>query len=344
MGRLRAANGHPEPYGVRFWEVGNELYGRWQVSWTTPDGYVDRYKRFAAAMRKVDPSIELIACGQDFRTSWNKKLFTEATDQMSCVTIHVLRGGQIEAGTDAGEIYEAFMGLPSTEAENWRVMEQQMKDANIAKPHLAVTELQLFARPKGPIEHLPNPATIAEPLYDTLLIHECIRLGGFVNMITHSATVNHGGGLRKSREVVWVNPAHWGHVMGTELAGLWPVPVQVQCGTYSTPKKVGDLPAVKDLPLVDAMAAVSGNGKTLRVMLVNRSARVEEIAVTLQVAPEWVDGKAEVVTLVGGSTDDQNTQADPDRIRPRTSEVPVKTGQVVVKLPRFSMVRVTLNR
>ena len=46
MGKLRAANGHPEPYGVRIWEIGNEIYGHWHVGWTTPAGNVDRYGRF----------------------------------------------------------------------------------------------------------------------------------------------------------------------------------------------------------------------------------------------------------------------------------------------------------
>ncbi|MCU0521611.1 MAG: alpha-N-arabinofuranosidase, partial [Anaerolineae bacterium] len=41
MGQLRAQNGHPEPYDVRIWEIGNEIYGHWQVGWTTPGGNVD---------------------------------------------------------------------------------------------------------------------------------------------------------------------------------------------------------------------------------------------------------------------------------------------------------------
>ncbi len=63
MGRLRTKHGYREPYGVRHWELGNELWGRWQYHWTTAAGYVDRYRRFAEAMRTADPSIELYACG-----------------------------------------------------------------------------------------------------------------------------------------------------------------------------------------------------------------------------------------------------------------------------------------
>ena len=50
---LRAANGHPEPYGVAYWELGNEeVYPGWE-------DYADRVKDYSAAMKAVDPSIQL---------------------------------------------------------------------------------------------------------------------------------------------------------------------------------------------------------------------------------------------------------------------------------------------
>jgi len=342
MGRLRSANGHPKPYGIRFWEIGNEVYGRWQVGWTTPGGYVDRYKRFARAMRAADPAIYVIACGRGYGHEWNNHLFAQAAAEMSCVTRHVLRGGRVDAETDPVELYEAFMGLSPTQGERWRAMRHQMEEAGIADPKLAITELQLFAR--GRMPQMPRPDSIAEPLYDALLIHECIRLGDFVKMLTHSATVNHGGGLRKTRERVWPTPAHWGHVLGAEMAGLWPVPVRVQCGTYSTAGKAGNLPAVRDRPLVDAMAAVSEDGQTLRVMLVNRSARVPRIRAVLDAGADWGDGRADVLTLAGSTLDDRNTPSEPDRIRPQESRATIEAGKVTVGLPRFSIARVTFHK
>lgn len=56
-GRVRAANGHPEPYNVKYWEIDNEM---WEMG-------IERYEKcvrdFSAAMRAVDPSIKIIACG-----------------------------------------------------------------------------------------------------------------------------------------------------------------------------------------------------------------------------------------------------------------------------------------
>jgi len=63
MGRLRALNGHPEPYHVKFWGVGNEAWGSWQFGATSLDQFVVKNNEFADAMRAVDPGIVLIASG-----------------------------------------------------------------------------------------------------------------------------------------------------------------------------------------------------------------------------------------------------------------------------------------
>ena len=63
MGRLRAANGHPEPYHVKLWGVGNEPWGEWQLGFMPVAQWELKHNMFAKAMRKVDPTIKLIAAG-----------------------------------------------------------------------------------------------------------------------------------------------------------------------------------------------------------------------------------------------------------------------------------------
>jgi alpha-N-arabinofuranosidase len=63
MGAWRARNGHPEPYHVKFWNIGNEPYGDWQFGHTALKYYVLKQNDFARAMRKVDPSITLLGSG-----------------------------------------------------------------------------------------------------------------------------------------------------------------------------------------------------------------------------------------------------------------------------------------
>ena len=63
MGKLRAENGHPKPYNVKYWAVGNEMFGYWQLGYMTPAHYMIKHNLFADAMKKVDPTIKLVAVG-----------------------------------------------------------------------------------------------------------------------------------------------------------------------------------------------------------------------------------------------------------------------------------------
>jgi alpha-N-arabinofuranosidase len=63
MGKWRAANGHPQPYNVKLWGIGNEPWGDYQMGAMSTEQFELKHDMFARAMRKVDPSITLIAGG-----------------------------------------------------------------------------------------------------------------------------------------------------------------------------------------------------------------------------------------------------------------------------------------
>ncbi|EQD71843.1 alpha-L-arabinofuranosidase, partial [mine drainage metagenome] len=55
FGALRARDGHPAPYDVKIWNIGNEPYGKWELGHTNVKYYVLKNNEFARAMRRVDP-------------------------------------------------------------------------------------------------------------------------------------------------------------------------------------------------------------------------------------------------------------------------------------------------
>lgn len=63
MGKWRAANGHPQPYNVKLWGIGNEPWGDYQMGSMAIEQFELKHDMFAKAMRKVDSSIILIAAG-----------------------------------------------------------------------------------------------------------------------------------------------------------------------------------------------------------------------------------------------------------------------------------------
>jgi len=356
MGRLRATNGHPEPYGVRYWEIGNEIYGRWQIGWTTPAGNADRFRRFAEAMLAVDPSIELIGCGHRASRAgaWNRQLLDETRGGMRIIADHILTGGTVNPQTDPDELFHAFMGFARQLGAEYRDLRRQMLAVGIHNPRLAITELQLFARfagsssgPQGPLspETMPTPRTISEALYDATIIHECIRLGDFVEMLTHSATVNHGGGLEKRRERVWAHPCHYGNAMMRVLAGGTPLAVEMESGTYATLHAFGEIAPMKDVPVLDPLAVLGPDASLLSLMVVHRGSGIGPVALLVDPGQFPAHAEAEVVTLAGDSTHDRNSLEEPERVRPRKSSLTLRPdGTAAVTLPPYSLTRIIFTK
>ena len=211
-------------------------------------------------MLAADPTIQVYACGArcSGANSWNDTLIAGAADLLRATTDHPLIGGQVPADTDPLDVFRDFMAVPEVLEQKWAALRDDMKQGGIADPRLAITELQMFAhlgrsssseRPRRLThETLVNPATQAEALYDVLIYHAAVRLAPFVEMVTHSATVNHGGGLRKTHERVFANPCHYAQSMFAAFAEATPVKTDLTCATEKAPLVLPDLRNVTQEP------------------------------------------------------------------------------------------------
>ena len=59
--KLRHRHGFSEPHRVKYWGIGNEVDGHWQIGYKTPQEYARAFTEFAKVMKWVDPNIKLIA-------------------------------------------------------------------------------------------------------------------------------------------------------------------------------------------------------------------------------------------------------------------------------------------
>ncbi len=89
-GRWRAANGHPEPYGVKYWCIGNEMYGNWQLGYMQFHHYVLKHNDFAEKMLAVDPHLTLVAVGNV--GDWSQGMLRHCADQMDLISEHFYCG------------------------------------------------------------------------------------------------------------------------------------------------------------------------------------------------------------------------------------------------------------
>ncbi|MBI2946977.1 MAG: hypothetical protein HYY23_04980 [Verrucomicrobia bacterium] len=355
MGARRAANGHPEPYLVQHWEIGNELWGRWQFNWTTAPGYVDRYLDFSKAMLRADPGILLYACGAPvmWGKQWNDTLIAGVAPFMRSTTDHPLVGGNVSPMADPLEVYRDFMAVPEVLERKWAELEKQMRQAGVKEPRLAVTELQMFARIGRASEsnaaarltrdNLVSPATLAEALYDVLIYHASVRLAPFVEMVTHSATVNHGGGLRKDRERVYANPCHYAQAAFAAFAEARPVTVELETATETAPLVLPDLKnaaRTASFGAIDALAALATDGSLL-LSLVHRGS-AGPIRMAIELNGFQATGSAEVRTLTGDVPWAVNTLEKPEAVKPSDTTVAVRHDRIELNVQPFTVMRLRI--
>jgi alpha-N-arabinofuranosidase len=355
MGARRAANGHPEPYGVKYWEVGNELWGRWQFNWTTAEGYVDRYHQFVRAMCAADPSIHLMACGAPvfWDKAWNDTLIAGTAPELKAITDHPLIGGDVSPSVEPLDVYRDFMAVPEVLEQKWSALRADMERAGVRDPRLAVTELQLFAHlgratEAGETVHLTrenlvNQGSITEALYDVLIYHAAVRLAPFVELITHSAVVNHGGGLRKERERVYANPCFYAQADFAALANATPVTAELECASEAAPRVLPDLrgatPAAK-FSAVDALAALAPDGSLL-LSLVHRGTQ-GPVKLEVALSDFIAASSAEVRTLAADAPWTGNTLEHPDAVKPVDSTAAIHDGTLDLELPPYAVLCVRI--
>ncbi len=348
MGKLRAANGHAEPYNVKIWEVGNELCGPWQIGFTNGDGYSRRYAAFAPELLKADPGISLIANGlirvleksvaidRGENTDWNPKLMQLNGNLVKSISVHSLVGGAVDNSADKVEVWADLVAF----SENYpdflqRLVVDPMQEAGV-KPQIAITELMDWPRPPS----VGNVTSISGALWLSGIMNTCIRSKGLITLVTRTALMNHGGGLRKDLGIVYTEPVYWSHLMYANQPGIIPLEVKTITPTFSSTGKY--IVKKENMPLVDASALMNETGDTMSIFICNRDAKSAQ-EVELSIEGFRTKPEAELMMIQNNDLALRNRWNQPERIAPLLGKVKVKGDRITYSLPPLSLVRLVLK-
>lgn len=106
----RAANGRAEPWPVRYWGIGNEVYGRWQMGHRSAEEYANAAREHARFMRLVDPTIRLIGVGIPWEQErWTRPVLERAGQLLDYLSLH-LYGASTHLWT--GDDYDDVVAQP----------------------------------------------------------------------------------------------------------------------------------------------------------------------------------------------------------------------------------------
>lgn len=345
-GAMRARNGHPGPYGIKFWEVGNELWGDFQIGWQTPASNARRYLAFAQAMHHADSTIRLIATGADidFYQDWNSVLIEQAGTKLDLISTHLVigmqPGEQRRAGADKVFTHAADLAVPVGVGRKLDEMHRQLaQDSRTAgRTKLAFTEWQFWS----PRAEDPRFTNLGGAVNSAAFFMMLARRADFVPLSNMSNLV-HFAGIHRQRGQLFVTPSYhvlslYGQAVGSHLLA-----VAVRTPMYDVREGNRRIPDIADVPFVDALATLSPDGRTLRLYVVNRNLNTDyPVLFELEGFKPRSPGHVQLLTADGLAA--ANTPEHPAAVGPTSSLLATGSQTVRYVLPKHSVCLIELQR
>lgn len=328
-GARRAANGHPAPYGVTQWELGNEIFGGWVRGHVTAEQYAQRAVVYAKTMRAVDPSIKLIAVGEGIfpgSDAWNSAVLRIAGPSINFLAVHDYTSkAQNSKETDSRN---AMMGRPGEFERNYIHMHDLIRQNAPGRDiHLIVNEWNLFYDAE-------TIQSMEGAVYAARMMNGFERDGDVVEANCISDLLNGwvGGVIQASRDRVYGTAEYEALKMWSDHLGTRRVFADVTSPNLSAGGKA-----------VDAVAATNEDGSKLYVKLSN-ARRHEGVSTTISLTGFTHESDAEIELLEAGDPHgSRNTFVSPSNIQPSFSTV-FCDQQCSILLPADSVAVVTFKK
>lgn len=360
MGRLRTEYGHPEPYNVKWWEVGNENFGSWQGGRHGSDENARRFRIFAEAMRAASPiPIQLIACGNGFDFApggpgydyvtadgrWHEQLLKQAPDDINYISLHSMPANDLflDGLTDEEATYAVLGQVTSWENRYLPELLEACDTITLQRGrgpiHLAITEWGNVGNHLGRL-HVENYGGV---IYGGLFLNLLIRNAGRIP-IANTTGFMHGGCLRKAFGIPYYDPQYLLIQQYAGFVGATPLTCHLTGPGFDVPQPA-DLGAPEtDVPFIDLVACklstTDQDKLILAVVNKHQTCRMPlEISIPGFTIPETVS----VSQLAYPDFIARASPAWPDRFQVVTyTQQPSSNGNISLELPPFSLMWIWL--
>jgi alpha-N-arabinofuranosidase len=343
---LRRSNGAAQPHDIKLWCLGNEMDGPWQIGHKTATEYGRLALESGKAMRLVDPSIELVACGSSHPKmptfgSWESTVLEEAYEVTDYISLHSYyeQHGDDRASFLASAVeMDRFIDSVVATCDHVRAVGRHKKRINLSFDEWNVWfQSEHAAAPKRDWQGAPpliedtysvtDAVVVGNLLMSLLRRADRVKIGclaQLVNVIAPIKTELGGPAWRQASFHPFALTSR--HARGTVLR-------------VEPTSPVHDTAMHGEVPLVDAVAVLpdeGGGADSVVLLAVNRDESDDMVLdVDLRALPGVSHGQH--LALWDADPAAVNSKAEPDRVRPRPrDDVKVVDGHVEIVLPPLS--------
>jgi alpha-L-arabinofuranosidase len=344
MGKLRAANGHSEPYGVKWWGIGNEMWGDFQFGYMALKQFVYKHNLFGEAMRKVDPAIFLTATGRAAETmdqlgndnDFTAGLLTHCLPYIDAVSEHYYASdGRPPANPNQAQNRAAPPEIPLIDSVYRAANSVRAKVEAYDEYYRRIPGLKTKKVPMAIDEWAYTGArgNLKESLANALVFHEMFRHTDMIVMAAHTMGTSsidfnrNDAALNATGLVFKLYRDHMGTIP-VEVGGNSPPPAPDSAARGRLPKVHAGSPT---FPL-DVSAALSADGKLLTIAVVNGTESAQDLDLAIQGAQ--LRGKGRMWRLSGPNL---NAMTGLERKEVQVMEAPVSEVPKTLRVAPISI-------
>jgi alpha-N-arabinofuranosidase len=358
---LRRSHGFEKPHDVRYWCLGNEMDGPWQMGHMPAREYGRKARDAARQIRKIDRSLQLIACGSSNTILptylvWDREVLEECYDQVDGISLHNYYGNtEALTGNDTSRYLAMNLDMERQIQEISAVCDYVQGTLKSSKRlWLSFDEWNVWYRARGGDFSDGHRQFAPRLLEEEYTLEDALLVGGFLNTLLRQSNrvrvgclaqlinviaplvTNDQGVLRQSIYIpyAWALKYARGRVLD--------LPVESDTYPIRSDGLRPDFARDDEVPFLDVAVTVDEDSAEACVFVLNRDLGAER-----ELVLEWRDPIPTRVlaceTLTGPDLKAANTFEQPERVIPQRLEAPKPGRQMTLKLPAASYTVLSLK-
>ena len=348
---LRRSHGYDQPHNVRYWCLGNEMDGPWQIGQLQAREYGRKARDAAKQMRVIDPDVRLIACGSSGTfmptyLAWDREVLEECYDQVDGISLHAYYGNTKEwSGNSTARFLAMNLDMERQIHEVGAVCDYvQGLQRSSKRLWLSFDEWNVWYRARDTQSTDGRRAAAPRLLEEVYNLEDALLVGGFVNTLLRNSDrvrlaclaqlVNVIAPLVTNETGVLRQSTYYPYSWALRYARGRVLDLRVESETYriTAAGLQADFARDASVPFLDLVATIDDAAGQAAVLALNRDLDGER-----EVVLEWEDVVPTRVlaceTLTGSDLKSVNTFADPRRVVPQRLEPPAVGSRMTFKLP-----------
>lgn len=351
---LRRQHGYAKPHDVKYWCLGNEMDGPWQIGHIPATEYGIKARDAARQMRTVDPTVKLIACGSSgpfmpTYLEWDQQVLEQCYDEVDGISLHRYYGNGEETGGDTTKYLAMNLAMDRQIEEIMAVCDLVRGRQRSSKTlWLSFDEWNVWYRARGPKEEDGQRQVAPHLLEEIYNLEDALLVGGLINTLIRRSDrvrvaclaqlVNVIAPIMTNENGLFRQTIYYPYAWALEYArgkALDLVPASATYETSGFEGQSGRRAEKITVPYLDVAGTIDPQNKTATLFILNRDLeKPRDLTVVWhEVVPSRVN-TCQVMT--GTDLKAVNSFSDPKHVVPQTMEAPKAGSRMNLQLPARS--------